>query len=47
LAFTPWSTGKEQIAASQVYAEMNERAPALLTEIRKQVEQALEVNLRS
>jgi hypothetical protein len=26
---------------------MNERAPALLTEIRKQVEQALEVNLRS
>jgi hypothetical protein len=26
---------------------MNERAPALLTEIRKQVEDALEVNLRS
>ncbi len=47
LAFAPWNTGKEQIAASQVYTEMNERAPALLTEIRKQVEQALEVNLRS
>ena len=47
LAFAPWSTGKEQIAASRVYAEMNERAPALLTEIRKQVEDALEVNLRS
>jgi hypothetical protein len=47
LAFAPWNTGKEEIAASQVYAEMNERAPALLTEIRKQVEQALEVNLRS
>jgi hypothetical protein len=47
LVYTPWDTGKSQVAESKVYAELNKRAPALFSEIRKQVEQALEVNLRS
>ncbi len=46
LAVAPWSTGREQIAASKVYAEMNERAPGVLTEIRKQVEEVIKTNLR-
>ena len=47
LVYTPWQTGKSQVAESKVYAELNTRAPALFSEIRKQVEEALEVNLRS
>ena len=47
LVYTPWDTGKSQVAESKVYTELNKRAPALFSEIRKQVEQALEVNLRS
>jgi hypothetical protein len=47
LVYTPWDTGKSQVAESKLYTELNERAPALFSEIRKQVEQALEVNLRS
>ena len=46
LVYTPWDTGKSQVAESKVYTELNKRAPALFSEIRKQVEQALEVNLR-
>lgn len=46
LTVTPWSTGREQIAASKVYVEMNERAPGVLTEIRKQVEEVINTNLR-
>jgi hypothetical protein len=47
LVYTPWDTGKSQVAESKVYTELNKRAPALFSEIRKQVEEALEVNLRS
>ena len=47
LVYTPWQTGKSQVAESKVYAELNKGAPALFSEIRKQVEEALEVNLRS
>ena len=47
LVYTPWDTGKSQVAESKVYTELNKRAPALFSEIRKQVEDALEVNLRS
>ena len=47
LVYTPWDTGKSQVAESKVYTELNERVPALFSEIRKQVEEALEVNLRS
>ena len=47
LVYTPWQTGKSQVAESEVYAELNTRAPALFSEIRKQVEDLLEVNLRS
>jgi hypothetical protein len=47
LVYTPWQTGKNQVAGSKVYAELNTRAPALFSEIRKQVENLLEVNLRS
>jgi hypothetical protein len=47
LVYTPWDTGESQVAESKVYTELNKRAPALFSEIRKQVEQALEVNLRS
>jgi hypothetical protein len=47
LVYAPWDTGKSQVAESKVYTELNKRAPALFSEIRKQVEQALEVNLRS
>lgn len=47
LVYTPWDTGKSQVAESKVYTELNKGAPALFSEIRKQVEQALEVNLRS
>ena len=47
LVYTPWQTGKSQVAESKVYAELNTRAPALFSEIRKQVENLLEVNLRS
>jgi len=47
LVYTPWDTGKSQVAESKVYTELNKRAPALFSGIRKQVEQALEVNLRS
>ena len=46
LAVAPWSNGREQIAASKVYVEMNERAPGVLTEIRKQVEEVIKTNLR-
>jgi hypothetical protein len=46
LTVAPWSIGKEQIATSKVYAEMNERAPGVLTEIRKQVEEVIKTNLR-
>jgi O-antigen/teichoic acid export membrane protein len=46
LTYAPWGAGKEQIAASKVYAEMNERAPGVLTEIRKQVEEVIKTNLR-
>ena len=47
LVYTPWDTGKSQVAESKVYTELNKRAPALFSEIRKQVEEALEANLRS
>lgn len=47
LVYTPWQTGKSQVAESKVYAELNKRAPELFSEIRKQVENLLEVNLRS
>ena len=47
LVYTPWDTGKSQVAESKVYTELNKRAPALFSEIRKQVEEVLEVNLRS
>ncbi len=47
LVYTPWQTGKNQVAESKVYAELNTHAPALFSEIRKQVEDLLEVNLRS
>ena len=46
LTYAPWNAGKEQIAASKVYAEMNGRAPGVLTEIRKQVEEVIKTNLR-
>jgi hypothetical protein len=46
LTEAPWSTGREQIATSKVYAEMNERAPGVLSEIRKQVEEVIKTNLR-
>ena len=47
LVYAPWDTGKRQVAESKVYTELNKRAPALFSEIRKQVEEALEANLRS
>ncbi len=47
LVYAPWQTGKNQVAESKVYAELNTHAPALFSEIRKQVEDLLEVNLRS
>jgi len=47
LLYIPWQAGKDQVAQSKFYNELNSRAPQVLTEIREQVNSALKVNLRS
>lgn len=41
LIWAPWSTGQNSMAESKVYLEINEYAPALLTEVRERVEEIL------
>lgn len=46
LLWAPWPTGQNQVAASKVYLEIDKHAPGILTQLRREVESALEVNLR-
>lgn len=41
LLWAPWTTGQNTVAGSKVYLEINEYAPAVLTEIRERVEELL------
>lgn len=46
LLWAPWPTGQNQIAESKVYLQLNKHAPKIVSELRRQVEQAIKTNLR-
>ena len=41
LLWAPWTPGQNSVAASKVYLQIDQRAPALIVEVRQQVEKLL------
>jgi hypothetical protein len=41
LLWAPWTPGQNSVAASKVYLQIDQRAPALIAEVRQQVEKLL------
>jgi len=46
MLWAPWATGQNQIAESKVYLQINKHAPGILADMRRNIEKALETNLR-
>ena len=46
MLWAPWATGQNQIAESKVYLQINKHAPGILADVRRNIEKALETNLR-
>ena len=46
LLWAPWATGQNQISESKVYLQINKHAPGILADVRRNIEKALETNLR-
>ena len=46
LLWAPWASGQNQISESKVYLQINKHAPGILADVRRNIEKALETNLR-
>ena len=46
MLWAPWTTGQNQISESKVYLQINKHAPGILADVRRNIEKALETNLR-
>ena len=46
MLWAPWATGQNQISESKVYLQINKHAPGILADVRRNIEKALETNLR-
>ena len=46
MLWAPWATGQNLIAESKVYLQINKHAPGILADVRRNIEKALETNLR-
>ena len=46
MLWAPWATGQNQISESKVYLQINKHAPGILADVRRNIEKAIEINLR-
>ena len=46
LLWAPWASGQNQISESKVYLQINKHAPGILADVRRNIEKAIEINLR-
>ena len=46
MLWAPWASGQNQISESKVYLQINKHAPGILADVRRNIEKALETNLR-